>query len=147
MQRLLNVFLSMESTGGTSLLSTYSTSGLLNESQVDIVSSNEAETPSDLVGDMSILEGAGTAVKLGTVSLLLKREVILLGTATSLDWMFKEAGKLSVESLALLVQSFFTLAILVTHGTFISETTINKLQKSRHTACGAMRKTIDFLWF
>jgi len=59
MLRLLNVFLSIESTAATSLLSTYSTSGLLNESQEDIDSSIETDIASDVVGETSST-GGGT---------------------------------------------------------------------------------------
>ena len=75
MQRLLLVFLSTESTAGTSLLSTYSTSGLLKESQVDIVSSMETEAPSDLVGETAIL------LEIAMASVL-EKVVTLLGTTT-----------------------------------------------------------------
>ena len=49
----------MESIAVTSWLSIYSTSGLLKESQVDIVSSIETDTPSDLQGENSMLHGGG----------------------------------------------------------------------------------------
>lgn len=127
---MLNVFLLIELTAETSLLSTYSTSGLLKESQVDIVSSKETEKSSDLLGDISILHGAGagTAAMAGTASSLLEREVTLEGTL-KLGLTFEDVGKLFVEIPTLLVQArgpFFTLAILVVHGTF----TCQKKKKS-----------------
>lgn len=66
--RLLNVFLSIESTAGTSLLSMYSTCGLLKESQVDIDSSIETETPSDSLGEKSMLHGAERVGRVGATS-------------------------------------------------------------------------------
>lgn len=113
MYRLLNVFWLMKSKVGTSFLSTYSTSELLKESQVDIFSPNKTETQSDLLGDMSMLHGAGTTIMLGTISSLLGRKVIILETA-ALDCTFK--GALLVVG----GRSFFTLAILVTEGNFTS---------------------------
>ncbi|KAK6138993.1 hypothetical protein DH2020_027263 [Rehmannia glutinosa] len=57
----------MESTAAISLLSMYSTSGLFNESQVDIDSSMEIEKKYDLSGDTFSLHENGATVVLETV--------------------------------------------------------------------------------
>lgn len=56
MKSLLHVFFSMESTVTASVLSKYSTSGLFKESQVDMDSSMDSESPSDSVGKKSMLQ-------------------------------------------------------------------------------------------
>lgn len=113
MQRLLLVFLSTESTAGTSVLSKYSTSGLLNESQVDIVSSKETETPSDLEGETSIeLETA--------VASVLEKAVTLLGAIAFVVSTSSNVVVLVVVKLVLRVlagELFLALTALVAQGT------------------------------
>lgn len=130
MWRWLNVLRSIESIAWPSLLSIYSTSGLLKESQVDIVSSIETESPSDLLGESSMLQGTGmatepssllwTAVNFGKTSSLVWIEVTF-GRTTAVDLTLKDADRLLPEIPLLLVLAgdpFFTLAILLAHGTF-----------------------------
>jgi hypothetical protein len=117
MYRLLKVFLLIESIAIISLLSIYSTSGLLKESQVDIDSSKEIERSSDLLGETSLLHGTETAATGGTLSSLVEIE-ITLQTPTALDFAFKNAGKV------LLLEAggpFFTLANLFENGACIYE--------------------------
>ena len=121
MKRLLNVFLLIESTAGTSLLSMYSTSGLLKESQVDMVSSKETESPSDLLGETSMLHGAGMAAVLGTVSSLLGKDVTLLQGTSALDLTLEDATKFLPENPIIPVLAggpFFAMEILVADDTF-----------------------------
>jgi hypothetical protein len=135
MLRLQKVFLSIESTAGTSLLSTYSISGLLKESQDDIVSSIETDIPSDLPGDdKSILLETGTLKVLPTngtttsfltpLPFLSENEelvvlvVMALGKTTVADLTFDKVGFLLPE-IAELEElhsegSFFVFATLVT---------------------------------
>jgi hypothetical protein len=122
MKRLLNVFLLIESTAGTSLLSIYSTSGLLKESHVDMVSSKETESPSDLLGETSMLHGAGMAAVLGTVSsLLLGKDVTLLQGTSALDLTLEDAAKFLPENPIIPVLAggpFFAMETLVADDTF-----------------------------
>lgn len=121
MKRLLNVFLLIESIAGTSLLSMYSTSGLLKESQVDMVSSKETESPSDLLGETSMLHGAGMAAVLGTVSSLLGKDVTLLQGTSALDLTLEDAAKFLPENPIIPVLAggpFFAMEILVADDTF-----------------------------
>jgi hypothetical protein len=136
MLRLQKVFLSIESTAGTSLLSTYSISGLLKESQDDIVSSIETDIPSDLPGDdKSILLETGTLKVVvptnGTTTSFLtplpflseNEELVVLvvmalGKTTVADLTFDKVGFLLPE-IAELEElhsegSFFVFATLVT---------------------------------
>jgi hypothetical protein len=99
----------------------YSTSGLLKESQVDMVSSKETESPSDLLGETSMLHGAGMAAVVGTVSSLLGKDVILLQGISPVDLTFEDAAKLLIENPMLPVQAggpFFAMEILVADDTF-----------------------------
>lgn len=98
----------------------YSTSGLLKESQLDIVSSIETEFPSDLLGETSMLHGPGKAKELGTASSLLGAGATF-GRTTALGLTLKDAGRLLAETPLLPLQAggpFFTLAILFVQGTF-----------------------------
>lgn len=119
---MLNVFLSIESGAGTSLLSMYSTSGLLKDSQVEIVSSTERECSSDLLGETAMLHCAGRAVTVETgirnVSSALRAGGFLLGT-TTLDFTLEDRGKPLLEIAEVLFEvedNFLALAILVTYG-------------------------------
>lgn len=110
----------MESTAETSVLSTYSISGLLKESQEDIVSSMETDIPSDLPGDnTSKLLETGTAAATaaatnGTSSFLV---VTALGktTAVGLTTLPEIAELALVQLLAGAAGggSFFVFATLV----------------------------------
>ena len=132
--RLQKVFLSIESTAGTSLLSTYSISGLLKESHDDIVSSIETDIPSDLPGDdKSILLETGTLKVVGatnggggTTSFLPENDevvlvvVMALGKTTVADLTFDKVGFLVTEITELEEElhgegSFFVFATLVTY--------------------------------
>lgn len=134
MLRLQKVFLSIESTAGTSLLSTYSISGLLKESHDDIVSSIETDIPSDLPGDdKSILLETGTLKVVGatnegggTTSFFPENEevvlvaVMALGKTTVADLTFDKVGFLLTEITELEEElhgegSFFVFATLVTY--------------------------------
>lgn len=131
MLRLQKVFLSIESTAGISVLSTYSISGLLKESQDDIVSSIETDIPSDLPGDKdkSMLLETGTLkfATNGTTSFLsLNDEVVLvvvivaLGKTTEADLTFEKVGFLLPEIAELEEElhcdvSFFVFATFVTY--------------------------------
>lgn len=118
MFRLLNVFLSMESRAETSLLSIYSISGLLKESQEDIVSSKETEIPSDLLGEVSMLVERVTVA--GAAPSLCEREGAL-GKTSALDLTFDKAGNLFPEIAELVVHAgkfFFVLATFVAHATY-----------------------------
>lgn len=131
MLRLQKVFLSIESTAGTSLLSTYSISGLLKESHDDIVSSIETDIPSDLPGDdKSILLETGTLKVVGatnggggTTSFLPENDevvVMALGKTTVADLTFDKVGFLLTEITELEEElhgegSFFVFATLVTY--------------------------------
>lgn len=117
----------MESTAEISLLSTYSISGLLKESQEDIVSSIETDIPSDLPGDTSMLLETGTATvaTVGTITggaatsfLLSGNEVVIaLGKTTAedltldkVDTLFPKIDDVDVHDGV----SFFVFATLVT---------------------------------
>jgi hypothetical protein len=133
MLRLQKVFLSIESTAGTSLLSTYSISGLLKESQDDIVSSIETDIPSDLPGDdksilletgtLKVLPTNGTTTSFLTPFLSENAELVVLvvmalGKTTVADLTFDKVGFLLPE-IAELEElhsegSFFVFATLVT---------------------------------
>jgi hypothetical protein len=133
MLRLQKVFLSIESTAGTSLLSTYSISGLLKESQDDIVSSIETDIPSDLPGDdksilletgtLKVLPTNGTTTSFLTPFLSENEELVVLvvmalGKTTVADLTFDKVGFLLPE-IAELEElhsegSFFVFATLVT---------------------------------
>lgn len=128
----------MESSGGTSLLSKYSTSGLLKESQTDIDSSIETEFASDLLGETSMLQETETAAAmLGalvlTFSSLLGKDVTLQGTGTVvLVFPFEDAGKKFPEMLVLALLAagaFLALASLVEQGTFRHEILLMKASK------------------
>lgn len=130
----------MESSGGTSLLSKYSTSGLLKESQTDIDSSIETEFASDLLGETSMLQETETetaAAMLGalvlTFSSLLGKDVTLQGTGTVvLVFPFEDAGKKFPEMLVLALLAagaFLALASLVEQGTFRHEILLMKASK------------------
>lgn len=80
MKSLLDVFFSIESTAGTSLLSKYSTSGLFKESHVDIDSSIDTESPSDSVGEKSMLQ---ETVIVGTEAAIVGTEVAIVGRVAS----------------------------------------------------------------
>jgi len=120
MLRLLNVFLSIESTAATSLLSTYSMSGLLNESQEDIDSSIETDIASDLLGETSST-GGGTATETtsggggGGASFLRARELALGKTIALVGLTFASVGLLLPEQGR--TTSFFVFASLAAHGT------------------------------
>lgn len=132
------MFLSIESSGGTSLLSKYSTSGLLKESQTDVDSSIETEFASDLLGETSMLQETGTAAAMAgalvfTFSSLLGKDVTLQGTGTTvLVFPFEGAGKKFPEMLVLALLAagaFLALASLVEHGTFRHEILLMKTSK------------------
>ncbi len=92
MWRLLKVFLSIESITGSSLLSRYSTSGLLKESQVDIVSSIETEASSfDLEGERLMLQRAGKIVLIGAALILGK--TVIFGRRSELGFTFNDEGR------------------------------------------------------
>lgn len=100
----------------------YSTSGLLKESQVDIVSSMETEFPSDRSGDTSRPDGTGKAAEatVERVPLFFGRDVSLQGK-TADGFAFKEEDDVfpvTPTVRELLVDPFFALEILVAHGTF-----------------------------
>jgi hypothetical protein len=133
MLRLQKVFLSIESTAGTSLLSTYSISGLLKESQDDIVSSIETDIPSDLPGDdksilletgtLKVLPTNGTTTSFLTPFLSENAELVVLvvmalGKTTVADLTFDKVGFLLPEIAELeelhCEGSFFVFATLVT---------------------------------
>jgi hypothetical protein len=133
MLRLQKVFLSIESTAGTSLLSTYSISGLLKESQDDIVSSIETDIPSDLPGDdksilletgtLKVLPTNGTTTSFLTPFLSENEELVVLvvmalGKTTVADLTFDKVGFLLPEIAELeelhCEGSFFVFATLVT---------------------------------
>jgi hypothetical protein len=121
MYRLLKVFLLIESIAVISLLSIYSISGLLKESQVDIDSSKEIEKSSDLLGETSMQQGTETAAAIETFSSLLGLEITLQAPPV-LDFAFKDAGEVFPEKPALLLETggpFFTLAILFENGAYI----------------------------
>lgn len=114
MYRLLKVFLLIESIAGISLLSIYSTSGLLKESQVDIDSFKETDRPSDLLGETSMLYGVEIAATAGKIPSFRGTEVTLQASIV-LDFTFEGAGKEPV----LVFEAggpFLTLAILFEHG-------------------------------
>ena len=112
----------MESIAVTSWLSIYSTSGLLKESQVDIVSSIETDTPSDLLGENSMLHGGGGILKIlgegNTTSFPLGKDATNLGSKIELGLTLVE-GKTCPEKPTLLAGCvFLDLGILFEHGTF-----------------------------
>lgn len=131
MLRMFSVFLPIESTAETSLLSIYSISGLLNESEseVDIVSSIETDNPSDLLGETFMMLERATSDFCGAEATLGKSmafgfESKLLGTGTVKAESVGGASSLCVNELALgkttafglvfkEVGSLFVLAILV----------------------------------
>lgn len=94
----------------------YSTSGLLKESQVDIVSSMETDTPSDLLGENSMLHG-GWGGK--TTSFPRGKVVTTLGGKTELGFTVVE-GKTCPEKPTLLAGCcvFLALGNLFEHCTF-----------------------------
>lgn len=99
----------------------YSTSGLLKESQVDIVSSIETETPSDLLGENSMLHSGGGIVEIlgggTTTSFPLGKDVTTLGGKTELGLTFVE-GRTCPEKPTLLTGCvFLAFKILFEHGT------------------------------
>lgn len=118
MQSMFDAFLSMDSTAARSLLSTYSTSGLFKESQVDMDSSIETEKESDLSGDiLKLLHETEAATALGmATSLLVEDEDLPAGTAFCFT-----GGRKTPVKLALVETEgpFFMLTILVVHGTYI----------------------------
>lgn len=120
MLRLLNVFLSIESTAATSLLSTYSMSGLLNESQEDIDSSMETDIASDLQGEASSTGGGTVTVTTsgggGGASFLGGRELALGKTTALVGLTFGSVGLLLPEKGGT-TTSFFVFASLAAHGT------------------------------
>ena len=122
MQSLVDAFFSMESTAVISLLSRYSTSGLFKESQVDIDSSIETESPSDCVGDTSMLQGTGPAIagRIASVNALLLQ-------ATMFGFIKEEAGRVAAEMPALLIllvgAPFLMLTILAVRGDFKMQNT------------------------
>lgn len=120
----------------------YSTSGLLKESQVDIVSSREIEIPSDLLGETSMLHGTGSTAIPGTASSLLGTEVTL-HVATAFGFAFKDGGKLFPEISVLMVQAgpFFTLAILFELVAFTYKNSVSKNYLSLAT-----HKDIVYAW-
>lgn len=122
MQSMFDAFLSMDSTAARSLLSTYSTSGLFKESQVDIDSSIDTEKESDLSGDIFKLlhETAATALGMAT-SLLVEDEDLPTGTAFCFT-----GGRNTPVKLAFVETEgpFFMLTILVVHGTYICQNSI-----------------------
>lgn len=130
MLRLVKVFLWIESTAEISVLSRYSTSGLLIESQEDTVSSIETDIPSDLLGETSMVLGTSTVIVVTTVgaataeaSFLSVKQVTLLGKITSVDLTFCEEGNLFPIAEEVVHAgkgaSFLVLATLVEHdGTF-----------------------------
>lgn len=120
MQSMFEAFLSMESTAAISPLSTYSTSGLFKESQVDIDSSIETENESDLSGDTSMLHEMRAATVLGIATSLFGKNVDL-PTATVLCFTEVVAGRRAPEKLGFVEAEdpFFMLTILVVHGTYI----------------------------
>jgi len=118
MLRLLNVFLSIESTAATSLLSTYSTSGLLNESQEDIDSSIETDIASDVVGETSSTGGGTVTLTTsggGGAWFLTGRELALGKTTALVGLPFANVGLLLPEEGG--TTSFFVFASLAAHGT------------------------------
>lgn len=118
MFKLLNVFLSIESRAETSLLSIYSISGLLKESQVDIVSSKETDISFDLLGEVSMLP---ERVTVGAAASSGCGKDGAFGKTSALDLIFDKTGSLFPEIAELLVDAgkfFFVLTILVAHGTF-----------------------------
>lgn len=120
MLRLLNVFLSIESTAATSLLSTYSMSGLLKESQEDIDSSVETDIVSDLLGETSTT-GAGTVTVatggggVGGASFFTGKELAFGKIAALVGLTFANVGLLFPEHAG--TTSFLVLANLAAHGT------------------------------
>lgn len=116
MLRLLNVFLSIESTAATSMLSTYSMSGLLKESQEDIDSSIETDIASDLLGETSTT-GAGTVTVAtgGGASSLTGKELAFGKIAAPVGLTFANVGLLFPEHAG--TTSFLVLANLAAHGT------------------------------
>lgn len=142
MHRLILVFLSTESTAGTSLLSMYSTSGLLKESHVDIVSSKETETPSDLVGETSILletvvaaflENAVTLLGATTLGVLFVLTWSRAGTLFVLTSSNAKAGVLFAGKFVLRVlagEPFLALTIFDAQGTYKFEISFVKASKS-----------------
>lgn len=109
----------MEETAKSST-SIYSTSGLLKESDVDMVSSMETEIPSDRLGETSELQGAGRAITAERVPSLLRRDFSLRGK-TRVGFTFKEEDDVFPVTSTLrgfLEGPFFALEILVALGAF-----------------------------
>lgn len=107
----------MEPIAETSWLSIYSTSGLLKESQVDIVSSKETDdSPSDLLGENSILHctgGGGNAT-----SFPVGKDGTTLGSKTELRLSF-EGGRTCRERPTFVTDCvFLAFWILFELGTF-----------------------------
>lgn len=105
----------MESTAAASLLSIYSTSGLFNESQVDILSSIETDNPSDCGGDT--LTWAGGAI-------IRERVTLYVGTDESLtahdfeDWGNVLLVKPALVVVTLVELPFLTFSVLAGPDTF-----------------------------
>lgn len=117
MFKLLNVFLSIESRAETSVLSMYSISGLLKESQVDNVSSKETDISSNLLIVSLMLET--TETRTGPASSLCGKEG---GWAkTGLESTFDKVGILFPATDDLLVHVgvfFFVLGPLIAQCTY-----------------------------
>ncbi|KAF5208450.1 hypothetical protein FRX31_001963 [Thalictrum thalictroides] len=104
MWKLLFAFLSIEATAEASALSMYSISGLLSESQVDIVSSKETEHAPDWLREISMLQDPRRGVTVGASLVHIGRLLSFLETGVP-DFIAEDAGTEFCRNDVLLVQA------------------------------------------